>query len=85
MESQPKETLIKNVRITLGGFTKSELKDIIGYIRSVEAFRPTRLVWVKMEDPDMSLEEARRLINELWPEPEGPPFTATFKREKTER
>ena len=85
MESQPKETIIKNVMITLGGFTKSELKDIIGYIRSVEAFRPTRLVWVKMEDPDMSLEEARRLILELWPEPEGPPFTATFKREKTER
>ena len=85
MESQPKETIIKNVAITLSGFTKNEIKDIIGYIRSVEAFRPTRLVWVKMEDPDMSLEEARRLINELWPEPEGPPFTAIFKREKTER
>ena len=62
-----------------------ELKDIIGYIRSVEAFRSTRLVWVKMEDPDMSLEEARRLLLELWPEPEGPPFMATFEREKTER
>jgi len=58
-----------------------ELKDIIGYIRSVEAFRPTRLVWVKLEDPDMSLEEAKRLLKELWPEPEGPPFMATLKRE----
>ena len=70
--------------ISLGGFNMEELKDIVGYIRSVEAFRPTRLVWVKMEDPGMSLEEARRLLNELWPEPEGPPFTAILKREKTE-
>ena len=66
--------------IHLEGFNMEELKDIIGYIRSVEAFRPTRLVWVKMEDPDMSLEEARRLLKELWPEEEGPPFTATLKR-----
>ena len=80
MDSQPKETIIKNVAITLSGFTKNEIKDIIGYIRSVEAFRPTRLVWVKMEDPDMSLEEAKRLLKELWPEPEGPPFMATLKR-----
>jgi len=72
LESQPKETIIKNVIISLKRFTKIEIKDIIGYIRSVEAFRPTRLVWVKMEDPDMSLEEARRLLNELWPEEEGP-------------
>ena len=78
------EKKIKGVNIHLKGFTKSEIKDIVGYIRSVEAFRPTRLVWVKMEDPDMSLEEARRLVKELWPEPEGPPFMATFKREKTE-
>ena len=85
MESQPKETIITNVIISLKGFTKSEIKDIIGYIRSVEAFRPTRLVWVKMEDPDMSLEEAGRLLKELWPEEEGPPFMATLKREKTER
>ena len=85
MDSQPKETIIKNIRISLRGFTKSEIKDIIGYIRSVEAFRPTRLVLVKMEDRDMSLKEARRLLKELWPEPEGPPFMATLKRENTER
>jgi len=83
LDSQPKETIIKNVTITLSGFTKNEIKDIVGYIRSVEAFRPTRLVWVKMEDPDMSLEEATRLLKELWPEQEGPPFMATFKRVKT--
>jgi len=75
---------IKGVDIHLEGFNMEELKDIIGYIRSVEAFRPTRLVWVKMEDPDMSLEEARRVLKELWREPEGPPFMATLKREKTE-
>ncbi len=84
MESQPNETIIKNIMISLKGFTKNEIKDIIGYIRSVEAFRPTRLVWVKMEDPDMSLEEATRLLKELWPEKEGPPFMATLKREMTE-
>lgn len=84
MESESKETIIKNVIISLKGFTKSEIKDIIGYIRSVESFRPTRLVWVKMEDPDMSLEEATRQLKELWPEEEGPSFMAIIKREKTE-
>ncbi len=84
MGPQPQEKIIDNVLISLRGFTKSEIKDIIGYIRSVEAFRPTRLVHVELEDPDMSLEEARRQILELWPEPGGPPFTAIFKREKTE-
>ena len=85
MGSQPQEKIIENVLISLKGFTKSEIKDIIGYIRSVEAFRPTRLIWVKMEDPDMSLEEARRLVKELWPEPGEPPFMTTLKREKTEK
>jgi len=76
---------IKGVKIHLEGFNMEELKDIIGYIRSVEAFRPTRLVWVKMEDPDMSMEEAKRMLLDLWPEPDGPPFMATFEREKKER
>lgn len=84
MGSQPQETIIENVLISLKGFTKNEIKDIIGYMRSVEAFRPNRLIFVKIEDPDMSEEEARRLVLELWPEPSGPPFMATFKREKTE-
>lgn len=68
--------------ISLKGFTKSEIKDIIGYIRSIEASRPTRIIFVKIDDPDMSLEEARRLVMELWPEPGGPPFMATFKKER---
>ena len=84
MDSPPKETIIKNVTITLSGFTKNEIKDIVGYIRSVEAFRPTRLVWVQIEDSDRSIEEAMQLLNELWPEPEGPPFMATLKGEKKE-
>lgn len=84
MGPQPQEKIIDNVFISLRGFTKSEIKDIVGYIRSVEAFRPTRFVYVRLEDSDMSLEEARRLVLELWPEPGGPPFMATLKREKTE-
>jgi len=84
LESQPQENKIENVIISLRGFTKNEIKDIVGYIRSVEAFRPTRLVWVKIEDPDSSIEEAMQLLKELWPETDGPPFMATLKREKKE-
>ncbi len=84
MESHPQEKIIDNVLISLRGFTKSEIKDIVGYIRSVEAFRPTRLVWVELEDSDMSLEEAGRLVRELWPDPGGPPFTYIFRKEKAE-
>ena len=74
MGSQPQENIIDNVLISLRGFTKNEIKAIVGYIRSVEAFRPTRFIFVKIEDPEMSEEEARRLVNELWPEPRGSPF-----------
>ncbi len=84
MESHPQEKIIDNVLISLRGFTKSEIKDIVGYIRSVEAFRPTRLVHVRLEDPDRSEEEAKRLVLDLWPDPGGPPFMVKFKREKTE-
>ncbi len=82
MGTQPHEEIIDNVLISLRGFNKSEIKDIIGYMRSVEAFRQSRFIFVKLEDSDKSLEEARILLTELWPEPEGPPFTATLKREK---
>jgi len=84
MGPQPHEEIIDNVLISLRGFNKSEIKDIIVYMRSVEAFRPSRFIFVKLEDSDKSLEEARILVTELWPEPEGPPFTATFKKEKAE-
>ena len=80
MGSQPQEKIIENVQISLSGFTKSEIKDIVGYIRSVEAFRPTRLMFVEIEDLDISVEEAKRLVKEIWPEPSGPPFIAVFKR-----
>ncbi len=84
MGSQPHDEIIDNVLISLRGFTKSEIKDIIGYMRSVEAFRPSRFIFVQLEDPDKSLEEASILLKELWPEPEGPPFMATFGKEKEE-
>jgi hypothetical protein len=82
--SQPQEKIIENVQISLRGFTKSEIKDIVGYIRSVEAFRPTRLMFVEIEDLDTSVEEAKRLVKEIWPEPSGPPIIAVFKRENIE-
>ena len=84
MGSQPQEKIIENVQISLRGFTKSEIKDIVGYIRSVEAFRPTRLMFVEIEDLDISVEEAKRLVKEIWPEPSGPPFIAVFKRKNIE-
>ena len=62
-----------------------ELKDIIGYIRSVEAYRTSRIVLVNFDASDGSVEEAMRRILDLWPDVEGPPFMATFEREKTER
>ena len=68
--------------IHLQGFNMEELKDIIGYIRSVEAFRPSRIVLVNFDAPDDNAEEALRRIMELWPEWEGPPLTAILKREK---
>ena len=71
--------------IHLQGFNMEELKDIIGYIRSVEAHRTSRIVLVNFDAPDDTAEEAMRRILELWPEEEGPPFMATLKREKTER
>lgn len=82
--SRSQETIIKNVLVSLSGFNKEEIKDIIGYMRSVEAFRSSRVIFVNLEDPDMSEEEAMRLLKELWPEPSGPPFTAILRRDKTE-
>ncbi len=84
VDPQQPEEIIDNVLVSLKGFTKAEIKDIIGYMRSVEAFRPSRLIFVQLEDSDKSLEEARILLAELWPEPEGPPFTAIFRKEKDE-
>lgn len=70
--------------IHLKGFNMEELKDIIGYIRSVEAYRTSRIVLVNFDAPDDNVEEALRRMLDLWPEEEGPPFVATLKREKTE-
>jgi len=72
------------VDIHLKGFTMEEVKDIIGYIRSVEAHRESRFVFVNIGDPDDNAEKALNEIRYLWPEKEGPPFLWVFKREKTE-
>jgi len=72
---------INSVNIRLEGFTLEELKDIIGYIRSVEAHRESRMIKVSLDVPDDSIEEALRRLRELWPEEEGPPFTFLFHKE----
>lgn len=69
------EKKIKGVDIHLKGFNMAELKDIIGYIRSVEAHRESRVVLVNLDTPDDNVGEALRRIWDLWPEEEGPRFT----------
>jgi len=69
------------VDIHLEGFTMEELKDIIVYIRSVEAHRESRMVKVSLDVPDDSVMEALSRILELWPEEEDPPFTFVLHKE----
>ena len=58
-----------------------ELKDIIEYIRSVEAHRESRMVKVSLDVPDDGVGEALSRLLELWPEDEGPPFTFLLHKE----
>lgn len=74
------EKRIRGADIRLEGFTTEELKDIIGYIRSVEAHRESRLVLVNLDVPDDGVGEAIRRILELWPEEGGPRFTLLMKK-----
>ncbi len=77
------ENKIKGVDIHLKGFTMEELKDIIGYIRSVEAHRESRVVLVNIVAPEDNTEESLSRILEMWPDEERPPFMATLKKKKT--
>lgn len=61
------EHRIKGVEIRLEGFTMEELKDIMVYMRSVEAHRESRKIIVAMDVPDESMGEAFRRILKLWP------------------
>ena len=79
MDSEKK---IKGVDIHLKGFNMKELKDIIEYIRSVEAHRESRVVLVNFDVPDDSVGEAFSRIMDLWPEEEGPPFTLLAHKEE---
>ena len=76
------EKKIKGVDIHLKGFTMEELNDIIGYIRSVEAHRKSKIVLVSIDAPEDNAEEALSRILDLWPDEKGPPFMATLKRKK---
>lgn len=56
-----------SVTINLTGFTIEEIEDIVGYIRSVEDHRPTRDVFIVLDDPTLTLAEGARLIEKLYP------------------
>jgi len=49
---------IKGVDIHLQGFTREEFRDMIGYIRSMEAKRPSRIVFVNFDVPYDNVGEA---------------------------
>jgi len=76
------EHRIKGVEIRLEGFTMEELKDIIGYMRSVEAHRESRKIIVAMDVPDDGMGESFRRILELWPDAGGPPFALLAHKEE---
>ena len=71
--------------IHLEGFTMKELKDIIEYIRSVEAHRESRKVIVNIDAPDSDLKESLRRIQELWPDEGGPPFTLLIPKKSEDK
>ncbi|GAH27968.1 unnamed protein product [marine sediment metagenome] len=73
------------VDIHLEGFTMEELKDIIGYIRSVEAHRESRKIMVNIDAPDNNLNESLRRLQELWPDEGGPPFTLLIPKKRKDK
>ncbi len=79
------EYRIRGAEICLEGFTLEELKDIVGYIRSVEAHRESRMVLVTFDVSDDSVVEALRRLLELWPEEEGPRFILLAHKEEDRR
>lgn len=56
-----------SVTINLTGFTIEEIEDIVGYIRSVEDHRPSRLVFIVLDSPTLTLEEEAMLVMKLYP------------------
>ena len=74
--------MIKGLGIRLEGFTMEEIKDIIGYISSVEAKRKSRLVLVNLDVPEDGADEALKRLIELWPDDRVPPFTTFINKEK---
>jgi len=59
--------VINEATILLKGFTVDELKTILANIREVEAHRASRFVFVKLDTPDLSIDEAKRILKEIWP------------------
>lgn len=56
-----------SVTINLTGFTIEEIEDILGYIRSMEDHRPTRVVFIVLDSPTLTLEEEAMLVRKLYP------------------
>jgi len=59
--------VIDEANILLKGFTVEELKTILNHIREVEAHRASRFVYVKLNTPNLSVDEAKDVIKEIWP------------------
>jgi len=59
--------VIDEANIQLKGFTVEELKTILSHIREVEAHRASRFVFVKLNTPTLSVDEAKDIIKEIWP------------------
>jgi len=74
---------VKSLEIHLEGFTLEELGDIIAYISSVEANRPTRVIYAKLDAPELDVEELKHLLKEIWPE--GRPITLSIFEKKLGR
>lgn len=58
---------IESVNIQLKGFTIEEIEEVIAYIRSVEAHRPTRFVFIALDTPTLTMEEGAKLVKKLFP------------------
>jgi hypothetical protein len=44
------------------------LKTILRAIRDIEQHRPTKLILIHLDTPDLSVEASKALIKEIWPQ-----------------
>lgn len=58
---------IKSADIRLELFTVADLKAILQLLREIERRDPGKLVFLRLDVPELSIEEAKNLVAELWP------------------